>query len=66
MASYHLRMKTEHRNAKLESELLRLEAMEKLMLASPDQEISLAGANSRRVMPTSASRIGRYRALNIT
>jgi transposase len=45
-----LALKTEHlkeKLAKLESEMQRLAAMEKLMLASPDQQISLTDPDSR-------------------
>ena len=45
-----LAMKTEHlkeKLAKLESEMQRLAAMEQLMLASPDQQISLTDPDSR-------------------
>jgi len=48
--SEELAMKTAHlkeKLAKLESEMQRLAAMEKLMLASPDQQISLTDPDSR-------------------
>jgi hypothetical protein len=48
--SEELAIKTEHlkeKLAKLESEMQRLAAMEKLMLASPDQQVSLTDPDSR-------------------
>ena len=48
--SEELAIKTEHlkeKPAKLESEMQRLAAMEQLMLASPDQQVSLTDPDSR-------------------
>src|SRR5262245_46629227 len=56
--SEELAAKTEHlkeKLVKLESEMQRLAAMEKLVLASPDQQISLTDPDSARWRPAGAA-----------